>query len=63
MAPTEILADQHYLYLKNFVPNEELVLLKSSMKVKEKIILDSIKNGKSKFIVGTHSLFQSSVNL
>lgn len=63
VAPTEILADQHYLYLKNFVPSQELVLLKSSMKVKEKkIILDSIKNGKSKFIVGTHSLFQSSVN-
>ena len=61
LCPTEILADQHYLYLKNFVPNEE-VLLKSSMKVKKKIILDSIKNGKSKFIVGTHSLFQSSVN-
>ena len=63
VAPTEILADQHYLYLKNFVPNQELILLKSSMKVKEKkIILDSIKNGKSKFIVGTHSLFQSLVN-
>ena len=60
VAPTEILADQHYLF-KN-LPSQELVLLKSSMKVKEKIILDSIKNGKSKFIVGTHSLFQSSVN-
>ncbi|MDA9747770.1 ATP-dependent DNA helicase RecG [bacterium] len=63
VAPTEILADQHYLYLKDFVPSEELVLLKSSLKAKEKkSILDSIKNGNSKFIVGTHSLFQSSVN-
>ena len=63
IAPTEILADQHYLYLKDYIPNQELTLLKSSMKEKEKkIILESIKNGKSKFIVGTHSLFQSSVN-
>ena len=63
IAPTEILADQHYLYLKDYIPNQELTLLKSSMKAKEKkTILESIKNGKSKFIVGTHSLFQSSVN-
>ena len=36
IAPTEILADQHYLYLKNYIPNQELTLLKSSMKAKEK---------------------------
>ena len=63
IAPTEILADQHYLYLKNYIPNQELTLLKSSMKTKKKkTVLESIKNGKSRFIVGTHSLFQSSVN-
>ena len=62
VAPTEILADQHYLYLKDFVPNEELVLLKSSLSVAEKNnALKLIKSGQAKFIVGTHSLFQPNV--
>ncbi|NSW89049.1 ATP-dependent DNA helicase RecG [bacterium] len=62
IAPTEILADQHYLFLKDYVNPEDLVLLKSSLKKDKKDkIKDNIANGKARFIVGTHSLFQESV--
>lgn len=62
IAPTEILADQHYLFLKNYVNIEDLVILKSSISKTEKIrIKKRIASGKAKFIVGTHSLFQEDV--
>ena len=62
IAPTEILADQHYLFLKNYVNIEDLVILKSSISKTEKIrIKERIVSGKAKFIVGTHSLFQEDV--
>ena len=62
IAPTEILADQHYLFLKNYVNIEDLVILKSSISKTEKIrIKERIISGKAKFIVGTHSLFQEDV--
>ena len=62
IAPTEILADQHYLFLKNYVNIEDLVILKSSISKTEKIrIKERIASGKAKFIVGTHSLFQEDV--
>jgi len=59
IAPTEILADQHYFFLKEFIKSDELVILKSSLTTKEKeTTYEMIKSGKAKFIVGTHSLFQ-----
>ncbi len=62
IAPTEILADQHHLFLKNYVNIEDLVILKSSISKTEKIrIKERIASGKAKFIVGTHSLFQEDV--
>ena len=63
IAPTEILSDQHFLFLKKYVPNNEIVILKSSLKQKEKKeTYEKIKNGTAKFIVGTHSLFQENVD-
>ena len=63
IAPTEILSDQHFLFLKKYVPNNEIVVLKSSLKPKEKKeTYEKIKNGTAKFIVGTHSLFQENVD-
>lgn len=64
MAPTEILAKQHYNYLtdvfKNF--NINVVLLTGSLKAKEKReILQDIKNGKADVVVGTHALIQKDV--
>ena len=65
MAPTELLATQHFNTLKdNFAKfNIEVSLLSGSMTAKEKSeILKSIKTGDSKVVVGTHALIQSGVD-
>ena len=62
IAPTEILADQHYLFLKKYVDIDELAILKSSLSSEQrKEVLNKIASGSVKFIVGTHSLFQDRV--
>lgn len=64
MAPTGILAEQHYNELKNYVEPLGLkaVLLKSGMKAKEeRAALKQIKEGKVQFIVGTHSIISDKV--
>ena len=60
MAPTEILARQHYelakkLFSKNV--NIELLSSKSEPKIKKKII-ENLKNNKIQMIFGTHAIFQ-----
>ena len=65
MAPTELLAEQHYNNLKVwFDPlGIEVVLLKSKLPAKEKKqILSSIEKGTSSIVIGTHALFQGAVN-
>lgn len=64
MAPTEILAMQHYKnftgFLKGF--NIKIVLLCSSIKKAQRdAILESIKSSEAKIIIGTHSIFQDDV--
>ena len=64
MAPTEILAEQHYnSFIKHFEKYDiRCELLISNIKTKEKNILyDDLKNGKINIIVGTHALIQSKV--
>ncbi|GAB4442616.1 MAG: ATP-dependent DNA helicase RecG [bacterium] len=64
MAPTEILATQHYLNFKNFaeISGVEPVLLVSAMKKKEyQEALEKIKSGEAKLVVGTHALIQENV--
>ena len=59
MAPTEILAKQHYENVKCQMSNVKLALLTSSLKKKEKDkIYKEIKHGKVDLIIGTHSLIQ-----
>jgi len=66
LAPTEILARQHYETIYKFLGNMpflgiELLLGGENKKVRgEK--LARIKNGESSLVVGTHSLFQEDVN-
>lgn len=60
MAPTEILAKQHYESLCTVFPLENIVLLTSSSK-KRKKILEEILFGSAKIVVGTHSVFSDDV--
>ncbi len=64
MAPTDILANQHYKTLKPLCEQVGLTItiLSGKMKAGErKKALEEIKSGKSNIIVGTHALFQSEV--
>ncbi len=64
MAPTEILAEQHYnnfkRYFKPWGINCELLIGKQTKKQRE-TILPKIANGKTPIIVGTHALLQEKV--
>lgn len=64
MAPTEILAVQHYETLISFYKDLpiKLELLKGSLNVKAKeSVLTGLKTGEIDIVVGTHSLIQESV--
>ncbi len=64
MAPTEILATQHYDALNElfFKHNMKFELLVGSLKAKEKTrILDELKYGNIDVLVGTHALIQDGV--
>lgn len=62
MCPTEALAIQHYESFKQLNPALELDLLLGSTKAREKkLILSNLKDGKTEIIIGTHALFQDSV--
>ena len=64
MAPTEILANQHYLGIKDRLEKIGLrvELLTSSIKGKKKNeILEGIANGKIDIVIGTHSLIEDDV--
>ncbi|MBR2588645.1 MAG: ATP-dependent DNA helicase RecG [Bacilli bacterium] len=62
MAPTEILAQQHYQNIKNLFPKINTVLLNGKMKIAEKReIKENIKNGNAKIIIGTHALISEDV--
>ena len=64
MAPTEILARQHYTLAKEIFPkniNIKLISGKSDYKSK-KIILDELSKHKIDIIFGTHAIFQKKVN-
>ena len=65
MAPTEILAEQHYhSFLKSCKPaGIEIALLIGNMKKSEKdAIYEKLENGEIHLIVGTHALIQEGVN-
>ncbi|MBU1782494.1 ATP-dependent DNA helicase RecG [bacterium] len=65
MVPTEVLAEQHYLNIKKFLKETEVkvALLTSSVKGKiRREILQELKSGQTKLILGTHSLIQKGVS-
>ena len=64
MAPTEILANQHYLGMKDRLEKIglKIELLTSNIKGKKKTeILEKIANGDVDIVVGTHSLIEDNV--
>ncbi|HSH53564.1 MAG TPA: ATP-dependent DNA helicase RecG [Methylotenera sp.] len=64
MAPTEILAEQHYRKMIGWLTplNIEIAWLTGSQSKKDReAALESITNGKAQLVVGTHALFQEAV--
>ena len=65
MAPTEILAHQHYNLAKNIFSktNISIELLSGKTDTKEKKrIINNLKNGETNFLIGTHALFQKKIS-
>ncbi len=64
MAPTEILATQHYETIKNILMGTEMKieLLTGSTKKKDKeVIYESLKNGDIDLLIGTHAIISDGV--
>ena len=64
MAPTEVLASQHFQTLSKWIPQLELnvdLLTGSTPKSRRKQILTDLANGSTKILVGTHALFEDPV--
>jgi ATP-dependent DNA helicase RecG len=63
LAPTEILAEQQYLTIHKFFDNMGLAVsyLRGNMGKERLSIIDSIKTGITKVVVGTHALLQDDV--
>ena len=62
LAPTTILANQHYQNFVEWFGEDEVQLLTSKIPAKEKrLIYEDIADGKTKIIIGTHAVFQEGV--
>ena len=64
MAPTEILAQQHFQSIQNYLSemNVKVALLTGSTTSKErKFILEELKNGEIQILIGTHALIEDKV--
>ena len=64
MAPTEILAQQHYNLAKSLLPDNvkiDILTSKTDNKIRKKIVND-LENHQIDLLIGTHSLFQNKIN-
>jgi len=64
MAPTEILAEQHYLNIRSFLEKIDIgvALLTGSVTGRKRdAIVEAIRDGRANIVVGTHALFQEKV--
>ncbi len=62
MAPTEILAIQHYNSMQQLFPSLKIGLLKGKMKVKERRdLLKDLADGEIDIVIGTHALISDDV--
>ena len=62
LAPTEVLAVQHYDNFKNLFPNVKTELLVGSKTKKQKeVIKEKLKNGEIDVLIGTHAMLEDDV--
>ncbi|WP_415906837.1 ATP-dependent DNA helicase RecG [Neptuniibacter sp. QD72_48] len=64
MAPTEILAEQHYINFSNWLESLDIKVAWLAGKLKGKqrqAQLEAIRTGEARVVVGTHALFQEEV--
>ncbi len=65
MAPTEILAEQHFKSISAFLQNQQnikIALLKGGNYKGKQLVKEQIQNGEIDIIIGTHALIQKDVN-
>jgi ATP-dependent DNA helicase RecG len=63
MAPTEILAEQHYLNIHNFFDamGISVAYLRGNMGSERTRVLETIRTGHARVVVGTHALLQGDI--
>ncbi|MCR5809205.1 MAG: ATP-dependent DNA helicase RecG [Clostridiales bacterium] len=61
MAPTSILAEQHFTKLQKLFGENAVLITGSMKKAEQRAALEKIKSGDASYIVGTHSLLESGV--
>lgn len=64
MAPTEILAAQHFLYAKRLMAplKSRIALLTSGLKRQDKLeTLEALKNGAVDLVIGTHAIIEKNI--
>ena len=64
VAPTEILAQQHYQSISNLCKNTNIKIniLTGSTRIKDrKLINESLDSGNLKILIGTHAVFEQNV--
>jgi len=62
LAPTEVLAHQHYYNFKSLFPNINVALLVGSQTKKEKeTIIEELKQGNIDLLIGTHAILEENV--
>ncbi len=64
MAPTELLAEQHFLGIKSFLSNQpelKIALLKGGVYKGKKAVKEQIKSGEIDIVIGTHALIQKDI--
>ena len=62
LAPTEVLANQHYENFINLFPNVRVKLLTGSTSLKDKkLIIDELSTGKIDILIGTHAIISDNI--
>lgn len=64
MAPTDILANQHFISIKNFLKDFDItieILTGKTTAARKRKILQQLENGEINILIGTHAIFQANV--